>query len=230
MRRLLVAVLAAALLGPATATAAPADRVLRAEARALGVPHAQAAVVRDGRVVWSGATRGTRADDRLVVASVTKMVVAALALRLADEGALTLDDPVDRWVDGVPNGDRITVRMLLAHRSGLREYFGDAAIRRALRDATHRWTRAEVVDAIRRGRPQAEPGGAFAYRNTNYVLLGEVLERAAGVDVETLLQRELAVPLGLPSLSFAVGAPGGGRLLGAPLPADVIGPVWTDGG
>ncbi|HEU4657550.1 MAG TPA: serine hydrolase domain-containing protein [Capillimicrobium sp.] len=220
-----------ALVGPPTAAgAATLDGALRTAARAGGVPHAQAAMVRDGAVVWAGATRGTRATDRFVIASVTKMVVATLVLRLAEDGALGLEDPVSRWVSGIPNGDRITVRMLLAHRSGLREYFGDPAIARALRDARHQWTRGEVIAAIRRGRPQFAPDARFAYRNANYVLLGEIAERAAGTGVEALLRRELAAPLGLGSLSFAVDAPAGGRLVGAPLLADVVGPVWTDGG
>jgi D-alanyl-D-alanine carboxypeptidase len=252
-RRSLAGMLAAlvcaiAIAAPAV-SAAPTGhsltRVLRSAAARQHVPHAQAAIVRDGRVIWSGTRGRTRASDRFVLASVTKMVVATVVLRLVDQGRLGLDDPVARWIDGIPNGDRVTVRMLLAHRSGLSEYFDDRAVLRALADCRHRWRREELLAAIRRGRPESAPDARFAYRNTNYLLLGEIVERVTGAGVEAAVQREAAGPLGLGSLSFSRRVPGGGRLMrghelsgrrlvdtsdGGRVPNDAIGPVWTDGG
>jgi D-alanyl-D-alanine carboxypeptidase len=251
MKTLVAVALAAAFAGgvaPAAGAAVSAHeltRALRAAATRQHAPHAQAAIVRDGRVVWSGTTRGTRASDRFVLASVTKMFVATLVLRIADQGRLSLDDPISRWVEGVPNGDRITVRMLLSHRSGLGEYFDDRAVSKALEDPAHAWRREELLAAIRRVRPEAEPNAVFSYCNTNYLLLGEIVERVTGEAVEAVLQHEVAGPLGLGTVSFAETAAAGGRLMtghelagrrvsdlsaAGRVPTDAIGPVWTDGG
>jgi D-alanyl-D-alanine carboxypeptidase len=207
-------------------------------------------MVRDGRVLWRGSTGRlwvhgprVRAADRFVIASATKPVVATIVLRLAEEGRLGLDDPVARWLPQVANAERITVRMLLSHHSGLREYFGDPRMDRALGDPRHRWTRAEVLRGVVRRGAERAPGGPFAYRNTNYVLLGDIVERASGHGVGALLRRLVTAPLGLTTLSFGT-TPGrlahghereGGatsdlwRPSGRP-PTDALGPVWTDGG
>jgi D-alanyl-D-alanine carboxypeptidase len=196
------------------------DRVL-ANATAT---QAQAAVYRDGQLMWWG-SRGRHAD-RFVIASVTKTYVATLVLRLAEQGKLSLDDPLSDFVPEVENASRITIRMLLRHRSGLHDYFGDRQISDALDDPDHRWTRDEVIAGIIRRGAQGPPNQRFQYRNTNYVLLGRVLEIAGGAGPERLLQRLIAKPLGLRRTSFRRG----GRLAHAPVSSEAIGPVWTDGG
>lgn len=152
--------------------------------------------------------------------------MATMALRLVDRGRLSLNAPLSNFVPEVKNARRITVRMLLRHRSGLREYFADPQIDRALGDPDHHWTRDEVIAGIVRRGAERAPNQRFQYRNTNYVLLGRVLEIAGGAGVETLLQRLVARPLGLTRTSFKRG----GKIAGAPISNDSIGPVWTDGG
>ena len=196
------------------------DRVLERSR----IPQAQAAIYRDGELLWSG-SRGPRAD-RFVIASVTKTYVATMALRLVDRGRLSLDAPLSNFVPELENAESITVRMLLRHRSGLREYFADAQIQRALDDPNHPWTRDEVIAAIVRRGAERPPNQRFQYRNTNYILLGRVLEIAGGTGVERLLQRLIVRPLKLHRTSFRRG----GKLAGAPVASDAIGPVWTDGG
>jgi len=102
-----------------------------AEARdQLDLPAVQVAVVKGGDVVWTGAVgwvdppagRAVTVADRFHIGSVSKLYTAALILRLSEEGLLSLDDPVSRFVADVPNGDRITVRQLLNHTSGLANY------------------------------------------------------------------------------------------------------------
>lgn len=196
------------------------DRVLdRANVRS-----AQAAVLRGGKLLWSGST-GPRAE-RFVIASVTKTYVATIALRLVEEGRLALDEPLSTFVPEAPNAELITVRMLLRHRSGLREYFDDPNVQRALRDPDHRWTRDEVIRAIVRLGARRPPDSRFEYRNSNYILLGRVIEIAGGAKPEALLQRLVARPLGLRRTSFRRHA----KLAAAPVPNDAIGQVWTDGG
>lgn len=235
----------------AAGDAARLQAVLDRARRAAGTPGAAAALAVNGRVAWSGASgrlgpgraQRLRRADRFILASVTKLAVAAMVMRLVEAGRLSLDDRLSDFAPGVPNAGRITVRMLLAHRSGLPEY-DDPALDAAAEDPRHPWTRDEVIRAIARGRPAFAPGSRFAYTNSNYVLLGRVIERATGGSVEAALQRLVASPLGLRSFSFRERLPGfrlarGSELIdgtlvgtfaGARPPADAIGPVWTDGG
>ena len=221
----------------------------------LGAPGAQAAVMRGERMLWAGATgtldgeAGVARGDRFVIASATKPIVAALLMRLVERHRLALSDTVHEFGVEVPNAEQITLRMLLEHTSGLPEYFDDPLIAMALLDPHHSWTRAEVLAGINRQPAAYPPGERFQYTNSNYIVLGEVIERVSGRSIEEVLSRRVARPLGLRTLSFREHLPGsriahGHRpplgflgppqdqyeLAGGRTPTDVIGPVWTDGG
>jgi len=131
------------------------------------------------------------ADTPFRVASMTKTFVAAAVLRLVEEGELRLGDPIAEHLsaesldvlraDGY-DPDRITVRQLLQHTSGLYDYATDEDYETAaLADPAHRWTRLEQLRfATEQGDPIGEPGEVFGYSDTGYVLLGEILERTTG--------------------------------------------------
>ena len=145
--------------------------------------------------------------DRFRVGSITKTFVAVVVLQLVDERRLKLGDTVERWLPGLlPGGGRITVRQLLGHTSGLADYADDADfLRRTVAQPQRRWTPRELVGvALARG-PVARPGERFAYASTNYVLLGLVVERATGTNLERQLRRRIFAPLGLQDTSFAPG-------------------------
>ena len=125
------------------------------------------------------------------IASVTKTFTAAAILRLAEDGKLSLDDPIARHLSpdtvallrrGGYDVDRIRIRHLLQHTSGLYDYAEDPAYQTyVVGHPHHRWTRAEQVRfAITHGRPLFPPGTNFHYADTGYILLGEVLERRTG--------------------------------------------------
>jgi len=128
------------------------------------------------------------------VASMTKTFVAAAVLRLVETGRLKLRDPITEHLstesldvlraDGY-DVDRITVRQLLRHTSGLYDYATDLGYdARNLADPTHRWTRLEQLQlATELGDPVGEPGEVFSYADTGYILLGELLERATGTSL-----------------------------------------------
>lgn len=225
------------------------------------VPGAQVAVRREGDVLWSAcagrprlASGLARADDpvapedRFVVASVTKLVVACTALSLAEDRDLPLDEPVERWLPELPQSDRLTLRTLLGHRSGLREYFADERIRRKMRhDPSAAWSRGELLEAVAELGGEEAPGQRFAYRNSNYIAVGEILARFSGQTVEELVQERISRPLGLETLSFAGDEHPRGRLASPhkrrfvraidllprtnnTLPSHTVGEVWTDGG
>ena len=246
--------------------------VLRTAAVRTRLPAATAAIVEDGKVVWAGATgraidvrgidavTGRRTARRSVrarpgtafsVASLSKMYTAALVLRLVEEARVGLDDPIARWVPaGVPGASRVTVRMLLAHTSGYPDVEGDEPLARQLDisdpafDPARRWSRDRIL--ARQRRPHFTPGSRYEYSNSNYLLLGDVLERAAHATPDRELRRVVTGPVGLTATTYA-DRPGlaarmahGYERFGhayndhwsrsRTLPTDLVGPVWTDGG
>ena len=141
---------------------------------------------------WQGAAgRADHGDATGVwrIASITKSFVAAAVLRLTEQGALALDDPIGAHLPAATVAilraagyatDAITVRMLLDHTSGIADFVGDEYVSTLLAAPHQIWTRAEQLAlAMRQPRPGA-PGERYLYCDTNYSLLGEALEQASG--------------------------------------------------
>ncbi|ARQ69784.1 serine hydrolase domain-containing protein [Streptomyces marincola] len=181
--------------------------VTQAEGRA---PSVVAAVVREGRVVWSGG-RGELppgADPAGVqyrVGSITKSLTAVQVLRLRDEGLLDLGDPVGRHV-ATPHGGTATVAQLLGHTAGLA-----AEARGPWWERTDGALRPELADIFGE-RPQRHPAGRrFHYSNPGYALLGALIETLRGAPWAEVLRAEVLAPLGmtrtgpLPSAPHATG-------------------------
>ena len=170
----------------------------------LGLPGVQATVILPDGATWTGVAgyadtatrRRVTADTPFAVASVSKTFTAALILRLADQGRLSIDDPLSRWLLDYPNARRITLRMLLQHTSGLPDYFASGALERAMLAKKHRvFTPAEVLGYATG--LLFTPGTGWHYSNTGFVLLGLVAEKAGGKPWATLVRQELLDPLGL---------------------------------
>ena len=188
------------------ATAAALQKALEAARKAMVIPGIEATVIlADGRT-WTGvagdAVAATHAkvtpQTPFPIASVTKTFTAALILRLAEEGRLTIDDPLARWLPDYPNAVHITLRMLLTHTSGLADFFQNPKLDTALNRAKGRvWTPAEVLPFV--AKPAFAPGKGWGYSNTNYVLLGLVAERAGGAPWADQVREDFFVPLGLAS-------------------------------
>src|SRR5881275_3330218 len=145
-----------------------------------------------------GATTPPRADTHFRIASNTKTMTAAVIVLLAQEGKLSLDDPVSKYVPGVPNGDKITIDELLRMRSGLYNYT-DAPELAAIvdRDPTKVWTTEEVLAIAFARSPNFPPGTAYEYNNTNYTLLGLIAEQVDGRPLARAMQDRLFGPLGM---------------------------------
>ncbi len=204
---------AATQRGPALQAAL--DR-LRAAQRLPGI---QAAVVFPDGSVWSGANGyadvATRAPVTtrtfFSVGSITKTLVAALTLRLVDQGEVGLDDPISRWLPTFPNAAHITVRELLGHRAGVADYFDNAAcVQRIVAAPAVRWSVDQVLACV--GRPYFAPGTGFHYSNTDYVLIGLIDERASGSSLADLLRLEFVIPYGLDAIVLQSEAPPDGSL------------------
>ena len=128
--------------------------------------------------------------------SITKTFVAALTLQLAGQGVVGLDDPIARWLPGLPYDTGITIRELLDHTSGVDDAFSHPALLAAL-DANHRqvWTAPHVLAYV--GKARFAPGQGFSYSNSNYILVGQLIERATGQTLAALLRQRFFAPLHL---------------------------------
>jgi D-alanyl-D-alanine carboxypeptidase len=143
------------------------------------------------------------ADTHFRIASNTKTMTAALIMLLAQEGKLRLGDPVSSYVPGVPNGDHITVAQLLKMRSGLYGYTEDPALASALdADPGRVWTPNQVLDMAFQHPPLFEPDARYDYNNTNYALLGLIVEKVGGHPLAEQMQDRLFGPLGLNQTSL----------------------------
>src|SRR5438309_5639169 len=142
-----------------------------------------------------GATTPPRADTHFRIASNTKTMTAAVIVMLAQEGKLNFDDPVSKYVPGVPNGDKITIAELLKMRSGLYNYTNDPIISATIdTDPAKVWTPAELL-AIAFAHPaNFPPGKEYEYNNTNYALLGLVAEKIEGNPLAQVMRDRLFGP------------------------------------
>jgi D-alanyl-D-alanine carboxypeptidase len=145
-----------------------------------------------------GGTTSPRADTHFRIASNTKTMTAAVIVQLVQEGKLRFDDPISKYVEGVPNGDNATISELLKMRSGLYNYTSAPELGQSLdHDPTKVWTPQELL-AIAFKRPTIfGPGKEYDYCNTNYVLLGLVAEKLERASMAKIFQDRLFGPLGM---------------------------------
>lgn len=168
------------------------------------------AVIIPGREIWLG-TAGTSHEDVPVdpgmisaIGSITKNAVAALALELAEDGVLSLDDPLSRWLPEYPYVDsRTTIRQLLNHTSGIYHFWSNQALWDDMkRNRSRNWAPEEVLAYI--DEPYFPPGKGFRYSNTNYLLLAMIIEKATGSTLAGKLRELFWEPLELNDTWLAV--------------------------
>ncbi|MBO1416422.1 serine hydrolase [Streptomyces sp. FH025] len=182
-----------------------------------GLPGA-VAEVRDGRHRWFGDAgvadittgRPRQEQDRFRIGSTTKTFVSTVVLQLAAEGRLSLDDSVEHWLPGVLDAsgyqpDRITVRQLLNHTSGVPNFAMDDEIGKEfwhepfLQHRFDDFTPERLVGIARAHQPDFAPGTGWTYSDTNYVLAGMIVERASGSTLAQQIRQRITTPLGLTS-------------------------------
>ncbi|MEV6633761.1 serine hydrolase domain-containing protein [Actinoplanes sp. NPDC051470] len=157
---------------------------------------------------WTRADHTMAASDRFRMGSNTKTMVATVVLQLVAEHRVRLTDPVEKWLTGlIPNGNAITLRMLLNHTSGLFNYTFDPEVLRAFTGQdTRAWTPRELIAAGVRHDPMFAPGAGYSYSNTNYVALGLIAEKATGRHLDDLIRARITRPLGLTDTYLVTGA------------------------
>jgi D-alanyl-D-alanine carboxypeptidase len=168
------------------------------------VPGVSATIIFSDGSTWTGVSGladvaagvAVTPETAFSLASMTKTFVAALTLSLIEDGVFGLDDPVAGLLPSLAIDQRITVRQLLDHTSGLHDFFLAPGIDRALRGApAAAWTAEQALGYV--GKPYFAPGTGWRYSNTNYLLLGLIAERVTGHSLAAELRARFLDPLGL---------------------------------
>src|SRR6185503_13599512 len=141
-------------------------------------------------------------DSRFYIASLSKQFTAMAVVLLARDGKLTLDDPIRKWVPEVPTfASGITLKHLLYHTSGLRDYFTLLAVQGWPSDG--QLTEQQFLALIGRQKSlNFQPGDEFLYSNTGYVLLSMVVRRASGMSLRDFAAERIFKPLGMTHTEF----------------------------
>ncbi|MGE5564186.1 MAG: serine hydrolase domain-containing protein [Bacillota bacterium] len=205
MLKLLPALLALVAFPAAAQPLSPAevadiDRLVAKTLADTGVPSAEIAVVRDGQLVLDKAygkaneALPARAGLPYQIASNSKQFTAMAVLLLRDEGKLSLDDPVAKYVPGITDGDKITIRQLLSHTSGLQDFWPQDYM---FSDMTAPTTPQHIVDKWAKKPLDFAPGTRWQYSNTGYVVAGMIVEKVAGEPLLAFLNQRIFAPLGM---------------------------------
>lgn len=137
------------------------------------------------------------ADINQRVGSVTKTFTVTALLQLAEDGALSLDDPIEQYVPGMPNGTA-TLGQLAEMRSGIPSYTFDEGFQTTLfSDPNYVWEPQQLVDLVKGEEAMYPPGEMTFYSNTNLILLGMVIEQVTGKPIDQVMQEQIIEPLGL---------------------------------
>ena len=149
------------------------------------------------------AARPMTLDDRFRIASNTKTFTGETVLILAEQGVFSLDDPIAKYVEGVPNGGKITIRQLLNMTAGVYSFTEDPSFdRRYTRDQMMWMTPQQMIAITRRHGPDFAPGTDWYYSDTNYEILGLLIENVTGRDAADVIMQTVCEPLGLSGTSF----------------------------
>ncbi|MCC8928996.1 serine hydrolase [Rhodococcus sp. I2R] len=163
--------------------------------------------------VGAGRSEPPTSSDLTRIGSLTKTMTATVLLQLVEEGTLSLDETIGTYVPGVPNGDNATLLQLADMTSGIPSYTAsDAVVSKYFADPEYAWPPQELVDAVKPLPADFAPGEGWAYSNTNYVLLGMVIEQVLDQPIDAVFEERLFEPLGMSDTSF----PGGSTEIGDP--------------
>ena len=220
----------------------------------------------DGSFFWSSAAGIARQDGRvpmtkdtpIYIASVTKLYTATVIMRLYEKGTLSLDDPMSKYLPkeliqgihvykGNDYSHEITIKQLLSHTSGIADYYtekpkgGKSLFELILEEPERRWTVDEAIERARKDlRPNFQPGTGASYSDTNFQLLGKIIEALTGKPLHFVYEDFIFHPLDLKH-TWLIGH-SEPQLAPSIAPADVFckdmnitktrsnGAYWADGG
>ena len=131
------------------------------------------------------------------IGSITKTFTATLTLILCDEGVLRLNNRLDEYYPEFPGADKIEIRHLLTHTSGIPSWDEDEDIRMQIYNGSSAWNIDKLIEWASEQPLHSEPGEEMHYSNIGYFLLGKILEQSSGLSVGELIQEKICIPLGL---------------------------------
>ena len=192
-------------------TQAALQQIVEQRLTEAGTPGALVGVWIPGRGTWVHAQgigdvatgAPIRVSDAVRIGSIAKTFAATVLLQLVDEGRLQLDDRLQQYVPGVPNGDRITIRQVLGMTAGIFSYTADATFQ-AEYDANPLmpFSLQDLLAILRRNPPDFPPGESVQYSDTNYYLLGLIIEQLTGQPVGEAIDQRVLQPLRLTGTSY----------------------------
>jgi D-alanyl-D-alanine carboxypeptidase len=182
------------------------DKVATDELAKTGVPSASVAVVKDGQIAYLHAYGNARLDPatpakpemRYSIGSISKQFTAAAILLLQEEGKLSLDDKVGKFIPGLTRANEVTIRQLLSHTSGYEDYWPQDYLMPMMLQPV---TAQKILDTWARKQLDFEPGTKWQYSNTNYVIAGLIVEKACGQSLLQFLQQKVFTPLRMKSVA-----------------------------
>src|SRR5689334_6613736 len=182
------------------------DRLATDALAESGVPSASIAVVRDGKIVYLNAYGSARLEPktpatsamRYSIGSISKQFTAAAMLLLQEEGKLSLDDKVAKFIPDLTRANEVTIRQLLSHTSGYQDYWPQDYVMPMMLQPV---TAAKILDMWARKPLDFDPGTKWQYSNTNYVIAGVIIEKASGKPMLEFLRERVFVPLGMKSVT-----------------------------
>lgn len=172
-----------------------------------GVPSASIALVRGGQIVYLKAYGDARLEPktsaatemRYSIGSISKQFTAAGILLLQEEGKLSLDDKVSKFLPDLTRASEVTIRQLLSHTSGYQDYWPQDYVMPMMLEPT---TAQKIMDGWARKPLDFDPGTKWQYSNTNYVIAGVIIDRASGKAMLQYLHEKIFTPLGMKSVTI----------------------------
>ncbi|HEX3742823.1 MAG TPA: serine hydrolase domain-containing protein [Bryobacteraceae bacterium] len=203
-RHLILYLLACIPAFGAQIAAASVDQLAVKALEHSGAPSVSIAVVQSGRIAFEkayGKARleppvAARADMRYSIGSVSKQFLAGTVLLLVQDGKLSLDDHVGKYLSGLTRADEVTIRELLTHTSGYQDYYPQDYVAPFMLKPV---SAEHIIDEWARKPLDFDPGTRWQYSNTNYVIAGRIVEKVAGVPFFEFLSRRILQPLGMSS-------------------------------
>jgi CubicO group peptidase (beta-lactamase class C family) len=182
------------------------DRAAHDVLTETGVPSASVAVVTDGAIAYLQAYGDARlepktpakSDMRYSIGSISKQFTAASMLLLQQDGKLSLDDPVGKYVPNLTRANEVTIRQLLSHTSGYQDYWPQDYVPPFMLQAI---TSEKILDMWARKPLDFDPGTRWQYSNTNYVIAGVIIEKVSGMPLLQFLQARVFNPLAMKSVA-----------------------------
>ena len=215
------------------------DSISNAVLKATGVPSASVAIVRHGALMYAHAYGDAKLEPRTpatavmryAIGSISKQFTATSVLLLQQQGKLSLNDKISKWVPGLTEGDKVTVREILSHTSGYQDYWPQDYVPPEM----ERPTTPDAILARWAKRPlDFAPGSRWQYSNTNFVIAGLIVQKASGMPFFQFLRSNVLDKVGIASaVDFDQGGPSSVQPVGylryalGPLhPAPSTGPNW----